>query len=117
MPDFDKQENFEVVADASNHSIGAVLLQDGHPVAFESRKLTSAERNYHAYEREALAVLHALKVWQCYLEGVSNFKLATDHETLLHLERQPHLHGRQARWLEQLSRSTLLGSIVVADIM
>ena len=104
MPDFDKQENFEVVADASNHSIGAVLLQDGHPVAFESRKLTSAERNYHAYEREALAVLHALKVWRCYLEGVSNFKLATDHETLLHLERQPHLHGRQARWLEQLSR-------------
>jgi hypothetical protein len=75
MPDFEKP--FEVVVDASNHSLGGVLLQEGHPIAFESRKLSPAERNYHAYEREALGVLHAFRVWRCYLEGVP-FKLCTD---------------------------------------
>ncbi len=103
MPDF-STHGWEVVCDASQNSLGAVLLQNGHPIAFESKKLTQAERHWHAYEREALAVLYALKVWRCYLEGLKDFKLCTDHETLLNLERQQHLHGRQARWVEYLSR-------------
>ncbi|CAI7859804.1 unnamed protein product [Closterium sp. NIES-54] len=38
------------------------------PIAFESRKLTAAERAYPIHEREALAVVHALKKWRCYVE-------------------------------------------------
>ena len=47
--------------DASNRAIGAVLLQDGRPVAYESKKLDRAQQNYSAYERELYAIIHALK--------------------------------------------------------
>jgi hypothetical protein len=55
-----------------------VLLQEGHPVAFESRKLNSAELNYNVTEKEILAVVHALRVWRCCLEG-ADFTVYTDH--------------------------------------
>jgi hypothetical protein len=58
-----------MVLDASGVGLGAVLLQDGRPVAFESRKLSPAEQNYAVIEHEMLGVIHALKTWRCYLEG------------------------------------------------
>jgi hypothetical protein len=68
---------FHVFADASQFATGAVLMQDhGHglqPCAFESRKLTPAEQNYPIHEIELLAVVNALKVWRCYLEGSTFF--------------------------------------------
>ena len=67
LPDF--KEPFQVITDASNHCLGAILLQHGRPLAYESRKLNDAERNYSTHERELLAIVHALKVWRCYLEG------------------------------------------------
>ena len=66
-----------MVSDASGFGLGAVLLQDGRPVAFESRKLSPAEQNYTVTEQEMLGVVHALKVWRCYLEG-SDFTVVTD---------------------------------------
>ena len=72
MPDFTK--SFEVITDASDFALGAILLQEGKAVAYESRVLNGAERNYHTTDRELLAVLHALEVWRCYLEG-STFKV------------------------------------------
>ena len=67
MPDFEKP--FEVVADASDLALGAVLLQEGHPIAFESKKFTPAELNYSTTEKELAASVHAVRVWRCYLEG------------------------------------------------
>jgi hypothetical protein len=75
----DVDKPYEVVTDASTDGIGAVLqLQDNRPIAFESRKLNDAEQNYHTTEQEMLAVVHALKMWQCYLEGAT-FTVVTDH--------------------------------------
>ena len=54
-----------------NGALGQYCLQDGHPVAFESRKMIPAELNYTTSEKECLATVHALKVWRCYLEGLS----------------------------------------------
>lgn len=100
LPDFSKP--FEVITDASNYALGAILLQDGRPVAYESRLLSPAERNYPTHDRECLGIVHAYQVWRCYLEGTDNTCL-TDHDPLKYLHNQKTISGRQARWLEFLS--------------
>jgi hypothetical protein len=97
------EKPFEVVLDASGVGLGAVLLQDGRPVAFESRKLSPPEQNYTVTEQEMLGVVHALKVWRCYLEG-SDFTVVTDHCPNTFFDTQVNLSRRQARWSEFLSR-------------
>ena len=105
LPDFSKP--MEVVTDASGSAkrgaLGAVLLQDGRVIAYESRTMNDAELNYTTTEQECLAAVHALKVWRCYLEGV-HFKLVTDHCPNTHLATQPMLNRRQARWSEFLQQ-------------
>ena len=101
LPDFSLP--FVVVCDASKEGIGAVLLQNQRPLAYESRKLRPAEANYTTGEQELLAVVHALKIWRCYLEG-PHFTVVTDHNPLIHLPSQPHLSSRQVTWSEYLQR-------------
>ena len=83
LPDLDLE--FLVTTDASDFAVGAVLSQDKgngpHPVAFESRKMNPAEKNYAAHEKELLAIVHALKKWKVYLEG-AKFQVQTDHQSL-----------------------------------
>ena len=118
----DLNQPFELVTDASDYGLGAVLLQDRRPVAFESRKLIPAELNYTTTEKECLAVIYALKIWRCYLEGqpAEQFTIVTDHNPLVHLPKQPTLSRRIARWSEYLQRFTFNwqyrpGRINVAD--
>jgi hypothetical protein len=101
LPDMSKP--FEVITDASMFGAGAVLLQEGHPVAFESKKFTPAERNYTTTEQEMLATYFALRKWRCYLEG-NDFVLVTDHAPNTFFESQPTLSRRQARWNEFFQR-------------
>ena len=104
IPDPDKP--FVVTTDASDFAMGAVLSQDqgrgNQPIAFTSRKMNPAERNYAAHEKELLAIVHALRTWRVYLEG-RHFTVQTDHATLQHFLTQPNLSRRQARWSELLS--------------
>jgi hypothetical protein len=94
-----------VTCDASDIGIGAVLEQEGEhgsqPVAFASRKLSSAENNYPVQERELLAIVYALKEWRPYLHG-SRFVIKTDHHPLRYLDTQGNLSKRQMRWMETL---------------
>jgi hypothetical protein len=94
---------YEVVTDASDLGLGGVLLQEGQPVAFESGKLNDAELNYQTIEKEMLAVVHALRLWRCYLEG-AEFTVYTNHVSNTYFQTQPNLSRRQARWSEFLQR-------------
>jgi hypothetical protein len=50
-----------MLSDASGVGLGAVLLQGGRPVVFESRKLSPAKQNYTVTEQKMLEVIHAWK--------------------------------------------------------
>ena len=67
--------------DACTKGLGAVLLQDGHPVYFASKSLTAAQQNYVAIELEALAVSWVVQKFHHYLYGTS-FTLQTDQKPL-----------------------------------
>jgi ribosomal protein L31 len=99
----DESKTYRVVTDASDIRLGGVLLLEGHLIADESRKLNSAEQNYTTTEREMLAVVHALRVWRCYLEGVY-FEVEMDHKCNTFFQSQSNLLRRQARWSEFLQR-------------
>jgi RNase H-like domain found in reverse transcriptase/Integrase zinc binding domain/Reverse transcriptase (RNA-dependent DNA polymerase)/Chromo (CHRromatin Organisation MOdifier) domain len=102
---FDPSLPIEVHTDASDAAIGMVLLQrhsDGlHPVAFESRKLNTAEQKYPIHEKELAAIVHALASWHHYLAG-QRFTVQTDHYSLKYFDTQPNLSKRQIRWMEKL---------------
>nr|XP_009793982.1 PREDICTED: uncharacterized protein LOC104240794 [Nicotiana sylvestris] len=100
LPDLAKP--FEVQIDASDCALGGVLLQEGHPVAYESRKLKDAERRYATHEKELLAVVHCLRLWRHYLLGTP-FVVKRDNIAVSHFVTQPKLNGRQSRWQELLA--------------
>ncbi|KAJ8337204.1 hypothetical protein SKAU_G00384240 [Synaphobranchus kaupii] len=101
----DAKRPFIVDTDASNTGVGAVLSQEDEDgervVAYYSRALGKAERNYCVTRRELLAVVRALHHFRPYLQG-SHFLLRTDHASLTWLLTFKDPEGQVARWLEQL---------------
>ncbi|GJP37508.1 hypothetical protein CLOM_g9924 [Closterium sp. NIES-68] len=89
----------------SDIAIGAILIQDFgdglQPVAYESRKLQGAKKNYTVHDKEMLAIVHAFKTWRCYMTG-ADVTVRTDHKSLQYLRAQPNLNPRQMRWLDFL---------------
>ena len=104
FPDFNKE--FLIFTDASNYGIGAVLsqIQDEKEVviAYSSRHLNSAERNYSAIEREALAIIFGIKRYRHYLQD-EQFEIISDHRPLQWLESHKNENSRLGRWAIELS--------------
>jgi hypothetical protein len=65
LPDFPKV--FTIETDATDAGIGAILLQDSHPIAFVSKALGPRTRGLSTYEKEYLAILLAIDQWRLYL--------------------------------------------------
>ncbi|XP_020101642.1 uncharacterized protein LOC109719402 [Ananas comosus] len=98
----DCSRTFEVHTDASDFAIGGVLVQDGHPIAYESRKLNDTERRYTVQEKEMTAVVHCLRTWRHYLLG-SKFVVRTDNVATSYFQSQKKLSPKQARWQDFLA--------------
>ncbi|MBW0526126.1 hypothetical protein O181_065841, partial [Austropuccinia psidii MF-1] len=94
--------------DASDYALGAVLSQVNdpgeHPIAFDSRKLLSAELNYEIHEKELLGTVWALKCLGDFLLYLSNpFEVLIDHSSLQYFMSSKVLTYCQACWAEFLS--------------
>jgi len=84
---------FVLECDTSGVEIGAVLMQGSHPIVFESRKLSELEGLYSIYDKEMLAIMHALTKFKQYLVG-SRFVVNTDHNSLKYFLDQKDLSER-----------------------
>ncbi|XP_030479409.2 uncharacterized protein LOC115696659 [Cannabis sativa] len=99
LPDFSKE--FIIEADASSVGKGAVLMQQGHPIAFFSRKLGPKFAGTSAYFRELRAIVEAVTKWRQYLLG-RHFTIRTDHKSLKELLTQVIQTPEQQQVLRKL---------------
>jgi hypothetical protein len=68
-PDFNKPDSFHLYTDASDHQLGAIIIQDKKPIAFYSRKLNTAQKWYTTKERELLSAIETCKEYKNILLG------------------------------------------------
>jgi hypothetical protein len=101
LPDFSKQ--FMVETDACDTGIGAVLIQDQHPIAYLSKPLGTNHLTLSIYDKEFLALLMAIERWRPYLQR-AEFLIRTDHHSLCYLDNQT-LHSP----LQRKAMSRLMG--------
>jgi hypothetical protein len=92
-PDFEKE--FHVYTDASNKQLGAAIMQEGKPLAFFSRKLSSAQTRYNTGEQELLSIVETLKEFRDILLG-QQVILHTDHLNVLYGKLS---NDRITRWI------------------
>ena len=97
-----------IETDASDFALGAILsqFQDKrlHPVAFHSRKLNSAERNYEIHDKELLAILEAVMEWKHYLYSADKpITVYTNNQNLQHFLTTKKWNQRQIGWAQLLA--------------
>ena len=107
-PDFSVP--FRQYTDASNISLGAILVQkqEGREriICCASRMLNKSEQNYSATKKECLAVVWGIKNFRSYLIA-NHFKVYTDHYSLQWLHSMKNESGLLHRWAAQLRTMTL----------
>jgi len=107
-PDLDKEMRVE--ANVSDFAIGGVLSmkcedERWRPVAYISKSLNKAKRNYEIHDKEMLAIIRCLEAWRHFLEGAKDrFEIWMDHKNLEYFMKAQKLNRRQARWSLYLSR-------------
>lgn len=85
IPNFNKPFVLEI--DASDVGIGAVLVREGHPVAFLGKPVCSKNQALSTYEKECMGNILAIDKWRSCLQN-QEFTIRTDHKSLLHLTEQ-----------------------------
>jgi hypothetical protein len=99
MPNF--KDVLTVEVDASGDGIGAILTQQGKPIAFMSKALGVAKKSWSTYPKEMLAILEAIRLWRPYLLG-RKFYIQTDQRSLNFLLEQRITTPEQQKWVAKL---------------
>ena len=99
IPNFD--DSFTIEADASGDGIGAVLSQQGKPIAFMSRALGISKRSWSVYAKQMLVMVEAILIWRPYLLG-RKFIIRTDQKSLKYLLEQRITTPDQQKWVAKL---------------
>ena len=99
---------FKIEADSLDFAVGGTLsqLQEGcwKPIAFLSKSLSPAERNYKIYDKELLAIIICLDKWCQYILGApKRFEVWSDHKNLEYFRKPQNINYRQARWVSILA--------------
>nr|GEW18763.1 reverse transcriptase domain-containing protein [Tanacetum cinerariifolium] len=106
-PDWDMP--FELMCDASDFAIGAVLGQRQEkyfrPIHYASKTMTEAESNYTTTEKEMLVVVYTLKKFRSYLI-MNKSIMYTDHSALKYLFAKKDSKARLLRWVLLLQEFT-----------
>jgi len=106
---YDPEAETELHTDACTYGIGAILMQTRiengkkvrRTIAYASRTISKAEKNYHVTELECLAVVYGVFKFRHYVYG-KEFKVVVDHCSLCHLINLRDPNGRLARWALRL---------------
>lgn len=99
LPDFSKE--FALETNTSGQAIRAILMQEGHPIAFLSQALKGRQLTWLTYEKEMFATTLAVEKWHPYLMD-ARFVIRIDHISLKHMVDQ-HIHTpAQQKWLVKL---------------
>ena len=87
---YDVKKDVKIQCDASKNAVGAVLLQEGKPIAYASRKLRTSELNWSPIEKEMLAIVFSTGKFREYILGKETV-VQTDHKPLETILRKPLL--------------------------
>lgn len=110
LSQWDPDRDTVLEADCSGYALGGCLSQfDSNgtlrPVAYYSRRLTSAEFNYPIHDKEMLAIVSCLREWQAELQSVAKpFTIFSDHKNLIYFSTKRLLNERQVRYNDLLSQ-------------
>ena len=99
---FDPLQETTVQVDSSKSGLGAVLMQNNHPIAYASRALTSAEQNWPQIDKELLAIVYGFEKFHSYVYG-RPVDVQTDHNPLVSIVRK-ELHKASPRLQKLLLR-------------
>ena len=102
-------KTFIVECDALGNGIGVVQMQEGHPLSFTSHPIKGNNLKNIIYEKEMLAILHALKKQVPYLIG-RHFKIKIDHDSLKYFLEQRLSSEEQQEWVTKMLGMTLKSS-------
>lgn len=110
LAQWDPERDTIVETDCSGFALGGCLSQKDQtgclrPVAYYSRRLSSAEVNYPIHDKEMLAIVSCLQEWKAELQSVSKpFTIFTDHKNLSYFTTKRLLNERQVRYNDLIQR-------------